>query len=130
MPVVVVNGAPIACTLGLSPSVLTVAPSTTAAGAPVQAIATVLDFVVGTNIASFGMCNSPANPAVQAATAAASGVFTPAPCVPVIPAPWTPASTAVAVDAVPALLNTATCTCQWAGVVSLTAPGQLSVSGR
>ena len=130
MPVVVVNGAAIACSFGMTPAALTVLPSTTAAGAPTQSMATILDFVVGTNIATFGMCTSIANPAVQAATSAASGVFTPAPCVPVIAKPWAPPSTAIAVDAVPALLNTSTCQCQWAGVVSITTPGQVAALGN
>ncbi|MDR2437860.1 MAG: DUF4280 domain-containing protein, partial [Planctomycetaceae bacterium] len=39
------------------------------------------------NLATFGMCSSPANPAVAAATAAALGVLTPMPCIPVTVAP-------------------------------------------
>ena len=40
------------------------------------------------NIMPFGMCNSKTNPTVIAATAAAQGVPTPMPCIPVTPAPW------------------------------------------
>ena len=54
--------------------------------------ANITDFAPITNIASFSMCTTQSNPAVAAATTAALGVPTPAPCVPVIPAPWTPGS--------------------------------------
>lgn len=39
------------------------------------------------NVAPFGMCKTQANPQVAAATAAAQGVLTPMPCLPVIGAP-------------------------------------------
>jgi Domain of unknown function (DUF4280) len=125
MPSVVVNGATIACSMGLTPSVLTVLPDGVAITSPATAAARVTDFAVGANISTFGMCTSPANPAVQAATAAASGTPTPAPCVPIISAPWTPPSTVARINAVPVLLSTAQCVCAWAGVVTVASPGEL-----
>ena len=87
-----VSGAMIMCTFGLAPSTLTVvAPRPTVEGRPV---ATIADVAPGANIAPFGMCQSLANPTVAAATAAALGVLTPMPCVPVVPAPWITAGTA------------------------------------
>ncbi|MFM8223251.1 MAG: DUF4280 domain-containing protein, partial [Planctomycetaceae bacterium] len=80
------------------------------------------------NIPTFGMCSSMANPTVAAATAAALGVLTPMPCIPVIPAPWFPGSPTVLIDALPALNNTCKCLCAWAGVISVIAPGQFSTS--
>jgi hypothetical protein len=78
------------------------------------------------NITTFGMCNSPANPAVIAATAAALGVFTPAPCVPATVAPWEPPAP-VLLDGIPAFDELATCECLWGGTIVVTDPGQLSV---
>jgi hypothetical protein len=49
--------------------------------------ANIMDHVPMLNILPFGVCSSPANPTVVAATAAALGVLTPMPC---IPAPWAP----------------------------------------
>ena len=70
------------CDMGTTASPLTVVPGPPhVATSPVPAVllATVSDFMPMTNIKTFGTCNSPANPAVAAATAAKSGVFTPAP---------------------------------------------------
>src|SRR5690348_426456 len=117
MPVLVANGAQIACSLGASPSVLTLIPGPphdAVTSPPPAPLATISDFVPLTNIASFGMCMSPANPAVQAATAAALGVFTPAPCVPATAAPWAPPA-GVLVSGVPTFDQTATCQCAWGG---------------
>lgn len=128
MTVPIVTGAALACSFGMSPSPLTVVPNPAAIGTPATNIATIRDFAVGVNISSFGMCTSPANPAVQAATTAASGVFTPAPCVPIISAPWAPPSIAVQINAVPAALSTSTCLCTWGGVIAVTSPGQVAAT--
>ena len=128
MTSLVVNGAVIACSMGTTPSALTVTPIPPAPKGTGMQVAVVSDAVPGTNIASFGMCMSMANPAVQAATTAAQGVFTPAPCVPATSPPWTPGSLAVKVAGVPALPQNAVCNCAWLGVVSVASPGQLPVS--
>ena len=90
------------------------------AGTPV---ATIEDYVPLTNIPSFGMCGSPANPAVAAATAAKAGAFTPAPCIPAVAAPWTPGSTRVKVGGVPALHQGCQATCAWGGLITISSPG-------
>jgi Domain of unknown function (DUF4280) len=127
MAILVANGAQLLCDLGSAPSLLTVTPGpphVAAVPAPPLLLATITDFVPATNIKTFGMCSSPANPAVQAATTAASGVFTPAPCVPATTDPWDPPAVPVAVSAVPAFDETATCLCQWGGTVAVADPGQ------
>jgi Domain of unknown function (DUF4280) len=80
------------------------------------------------NIMPFGMCTSVANPEVAAATAAALGVLTPMPCIPATVAPWAPGAPTVAYGKMPALDNTSKCMCMWAGVISITFPGQVQTS--
>ena len=129
MALLVANGAQLACTMGTVPSPLTVVPGpphdATVSPPPAQ-LATIDDFIPLTNIKSFGMCNSPANPAVQAATTAAAGVFTPAPCVPATAVPWTPPQK-VLLTGVPAFDQAATCQCTWQGIVKVVTPGQAGV---
>jgi Domain of unknown function (DUF4280) len=127
MPPLIVHGASLACSLGAVPSVLTVLPKPAAAQAPALFLATVADTIPLTNVATFGQRMSLKNPAVQAATTAASGVITPAPRVPAANAPWTPGSTAVSVRAQPAVAQTASCLCRRTGVVSVVASGQAVV---
>jgi hypothetical protein len=127
MPQETVSGAVTMCTFGLAPSTLNVLPlNQTMAGGPPAA--TIMDNIPFVNIMPFGMCISLANPAVAAATAAALGVLTPMPCTPVIPAPWVPGSPTVLIGNMPALNNTSTCMCAWAGVISIVFPGQVTVN--
>lgn len=128
MPLQVVNGAATACTFGMSPGVLVVTPekrvSCLGGGAPA---ANILDFVPLKNIMPFGMCITPTNPAVASATAAAQGVLTPMPCVPVVTSPWTPGHTGVLIGPALALDQVCTCVCAWGGVISITQAGQATV---
>ncbi len=64
---------------------------------------------------------------VAAATAAAMGVLTPMPCIPVTPAPWTPGIPAVLIGGQPALDNSSKLTCVYGGVISIQIPGQFTV---
>jgi hypothetical protein len=81
-----------------------------------------------TNIPSFGMCRSMGNPAVASATAAAFGVLTPQPCVPVIPAPWVPGNPQLLVGGEPALTSDSKCMCSYGGNITVTVPGQITVT--
>jgi len=128
MPLQVSSGAALACTFGLSPGVLTVLPPPARPVVATAPAANVTDFVPLTNIASFGMCTSPANPAVAAATAAAAGTPTPAPCVPATTSPWTPGSLSVLIANQPALHNACQCQCTWGGTISVTVAGQMPVT--
>jgi hypothetical protein len=91
--------------------------------------ASVMDNVPMMNIMPFGMCNSIANPMVASATAAALGVLTPMPCVPVTTAPWVPPSPTVMLSGPPTMLlpNSAKLMCAWAGVISVVNPGSTTV---
>ena len=122
MPKLVVNGAQLKCSEGSSSSALKVLQSAPA-DADTQPVATVLDHLPIVNVAPFGMCKAMANPQVAAATAAAQGTLTPVPCVPVIPAPWTPGASVVTVDEIPALTDGSTCSCAWTGTCEVSQPG-------
>jgi hypothetical protein len=122
----VIMGAQMQCSFGMAPSSLVVLPLHKDLTGN-QLAANIMDHVPVTNIPPFGMCQSIANPTVASATAAALGTLTPMPCVPVIPAPWTPGSPTVLIDQQPALNSTSKCMCNWAGVIQITNPGQTDV---
>jgi hypothetical protein len=82
-----------------------------------------------TNVPPFGACTTLSNPQVASATSAAQGVLTPQPCLPVITAPWSPGSSKVMVGGTPALTSDSMCTCSYGGQISITNPGQTTVSG-
>lgn len=125
MAVQTTTGAMLACSFGAAPSVLNVPPAAgvMAGGLPA---ATVMDHVPFMNVAPFGMCSCIANPAVASATAAALGVLTPMPCVPVTSAPWLPGSPTVLIGGKPALPHTSMLLCAWGGVIRITAPAQVT----
>jgi Domain of unknown function (DUF4280) len=128
MPNLVVQGASLSCTMGNAPSQLSVLPVNQVSGPSSMAAACVADSKPMVNIATFGMCMSPSNPQVAAATAAAMGTLTPQPCIPMTSAPWTPGSTSVTVGGQAALNDSSTCQCQWGGMVSITFAGQTVVT--
>lgn len=122
MPKLVVHGASIACSCGTSPSSLTVLPTEQSNGND-QPAATVMDFAPQVNVMPFGMCTTQANPQVASATAAAQGVLTPMPCVPLTTAPWSPGATVVTINGKAALTSDSTASCAWSGSISVKSPG-------
>ena len=117
----------VACSFGTTPGQLTVLPKNRVVTGNMPA-GTIMDNVPMTNVMPFGMCTTPSNPQVAAATSAAGGVLTPVPCVPVIPGPWTPGSPTVMIGNQPALNNTCQLNCAWGGLISVTNPGQQTVN--
>jgi Domain of unknown function (DUF4280) len=115
-------GAMMKCTFGVAPSSLIPTPKTVITNNMMAA--NIMDHVPIMNIPPFGMCNSPSNPMVAAATAAALGVLTPMPCIPATPAPWVPGAVTVLLCNMPALNNTSTLNCIWGGVITFASPGQ------
>ncbi len=107
----------IKCTFGAAPGTLMVL--------PMSKVMTVVPMV---NILPFGTCMSMANPMVAAATAAALGVLTPMPCIPVTVAPWAPGCATVMIANMPALNNSSKLMCNWGGVIGIEMPGQFTVS--
>lgn len=125
MGMLVCGGAMLQCSFGVAPSSLMVLPANrTMTSMP---IANIMDNKPMVNILPFGMCQSLANPTVAAATAAALGVLTPMPCIPVTAAPWAPGSPTVLVANIPALNNSSKCMCNWGGVIQITNPGQMAI---
>lgn len=122
MPNQVSAGAILTCSFGMAPSTLLVLPGNRVL-AENKPAANIMDRLPLINIQPFGMCNSPANPMVAAATAAAMGVLMPIPCVPATSAPWIPGAATVLIGAIPALDNTSTCLCMWGGVIRIAHAG-------
>ncbi len=127
MPQQVCNGATLMCSMGIAPSSLVVLPVNRVTTAS-QPDANIMDSKPMVNIMPFGMCISPANPTVAAATAAAFGVLTPMPCMPVTPSPWTPGAATVLLAGAPTLDNVSTLACTWGGMIQITVPGEVTVS--
>jgi hypothetical protein len=89
--------------------------------------ANIMDHIPMVNIMPFGMCMSPSNPTVAAATSAALGVLTPMPCIPATPAPWAPGAETDLIANFPALDNVSQLMCIWGGVITFTTPGEMTV---
>ena len=111
--------------MGAAPAPLVVLPigSITMIGPP----ATGSDYTPMLNVMTFGMCMSPSNPTVAAATAAALGVLTPMPCIPMTVTPWNPPLAAVTAGTGPAVSATCMLMCTWGGMISQVFPGQVPV---
>jgi hypothetical protein len=127
MGIQVASTAQLMCSFGTSPSELTVLPTNKVLCNNLPA-ANVLDTIPLTNIMTFGMCSSPANPSVAAATAAALGVLTPMPCVPATSAPWTPGVPNVLIADMAAVDDESTCMCDYGGEISVESAGQEQVT--
>jgi len=113
------------CSFGLAPSTLMVLPvHQTLASTPAGNIS---DSAPMVNVLPFGACTSLANPTVASATAAALGVLTPMPCIPVPTGTWIPGSTKVMLKALPTLHNTCKLMCAYGGVIQILNPGQFKV---
>jgi hypothetical protein len=126
MPFQVCMGAMMQCTFGVAPSTLAVLPVNRVMTNQVPD-ANIMDHIPMVNIMPFGMCSSLANPEVAAATTAALGVLTPMPCIPVTPAPWVAGAPTVLLGNMPALDNVSQLMCTWAGVITFTDAGEVTV---
>ena len=126
MATAVVSGASVQCTMGMAPGQLLVTSQATvlAGGMPAG---TGTDAAPVSNGTPCGLCTSLANPQVAAATAAALGVLTPMPCIPVPVGIWTCAGTPL-IGGKPALSTDATLTCSYGGSIRVVSPGQTIVT--
>ena len=126
MPMQVCMGANMMCTFGMAPSSLVVLPVNRVMTSEVPD-ANIMDHIPMVNIMPFGMCMSPSNPTVAAATAAALGVLTPMPCIPATTTPWTPGASNVLLGNMPTLDNVSELMCMWGGVITFVTPGEMTV---
>jgi len=124
MPYQVCTGALLRCSCGAAPATFQATPRPVLSSRRIAGV--IADHTPFLNVPPFGMCNSPANPQVIAATAAALGVPTPAPCQPVLPAPWVPGAPTVFIGGIPALDDSCRLPCAWAGVITVGYAGQAS----
>ena len=115
------------CSMGTAPAPVKVT-SQSKVLADGKPAATITDSQGGANIGPFGMCTSMANPAVSAATAAAMGVLTPQPCMPVAAGTWIATKPKVLIGGKPCLTGDCKMMCAYAGSVSVTFPGQVKVT--
>ena len=111
------------CTFGAAPLPLMVSSQQTVKCMNLN-VATIMD----NKFPTFGMCSCPSNPAVIAATAAKLGVFSPAPCVPAIIAPWAPGAPTVLVCGKPLLNNTSKLMCTYGGVIQVNSTPAMTVN--
>ena len=126
MAFLVTGNAVLSCTFGAAPSTLQVLPTNhVLVDMPA---ANIVDEIPLLNILPFGVCTSLANPTVAAATAAALGVLTPMPCLPVTVAPWVVGAPTVLIGNMPALSSDSKLMCCWAGVISISFAGQVKVT--
>jgi len=123
MPNHVCSGALLQCSFGAAPSSMVVLPVNRVMTSSMPA-ANIMDNVPMVNIMPFGVCMSPSNPTVAAATAAALGVLTPMPCIPATTAPWAPGAPTVLLANMPALDDASQLMCMWGGVIKVAFAGQ------
>jgi len=126
MAITVCGGAMLKCSFGLAPGSLTVLPINRVKTS--MPVANIMDNKPFVNVMPFAMCTSPANPTVAAATAAAMGVLTPMPCIPVTTAPWMPGSPTVLIAGMPALNSSSKLICTWGGMIDVISPGQFTIN--
>ncbi|MDO9168027.1 MAG: DUF4280 domain-containing protein [Methylobacter sp.] len=125
MAFLVTGNAVLSCSFGAAPSTMMVLPTNKVLVD--MPAANIVDEIPMLNILPFGMCSSMANPMVIAATAAALGVPTPMPCIPMTVAPWVAGAPTVLIGNMPALSSDSKLMCCWAGVISITFAGQVKV---
>jgi hypothetical protein len=126
MPLQVCMGAQMMCSFGMAPSNLVVLPINRVTTNMVPD-ANIMDHIPLINILPFGACTTVSNPMVAAATAAALGVLTPMPCIPVTPDPWVAGAETVLLGNQPSLDNISMLTCMWGGEITFVDAGEETV---
>jgi hypothetical protein len=89
-------------------------------------IGTMSDCIPFANITPFGICRSILNPTTAALTAAALGVLTPGPCIPIPAGVWIPVKPTVISPKGPIINNDAMLICAYGGLIKAIVPGQFT----
>ncbi len=118
-----VMGAVCQCVFGAAPLPLAVSSQQT-----VQAMNMPVATIMDNKFPPFGMCSCPNAPAVIAATAAKLGVFSPAPCAPLIPGPWVKGEPTILVCGKPLLTSTTKLMCAYGGMISIQTTPTLTIT--
>lgn len=125
MKPLMIQGTLLQCNFGNAPVPLMVLPDKKVNS--MLPVAVQSDHIPLLNILPFGMCSSPSNPLVIAATAAAMGVLTPMPCLPCTAEEWTGSCKKVKVKGGQALSMDAKLRCLFGGNIQAAAPLQPTV---
>jgi hypothetical protein len=128
-PQPVVAAAILECGMGTAPSVMVVLP-TAQVMVEARPVAVVADNIPFLNLLPFGMCQSPANPMVMAATAAALGVLTPMPCLPMPAGPWNSQVSKTTVGGKAMLGSGGTLSCAYGGSISIKLAGAMRTTAN
>ncbi|MDR3013668.1 MAG: DUF4280 domain-containing protein [Chitinispirillales bacterium] len=128
MPKYVCKGAKLKCSMGSKQSALGVTHLKNPVKSHKKNMACIMDHKPVDNIRPFGLCKTPINPAVAAATAAAGGKLQEMPCIPNTVTPWIKGKTNVLIKGKPALMDNCKLMCMWAGVIKVVNAGQKTVS--
>jgi hypothetical protein len=116
------SGGLLKCSFGVAPTALNVLPvNQVLSGTPA---ANIMDNKPFVNIPTFGMCTSPANPAVIACFGA------PAPCVPAVVTPWLPGAVTTLIGNIPAVNDKSKCLCAYGGAISVNFAGQVAAETK
>lgn len=119
------SGALLSCPMGFVPAVMNILPKTVLGG--FRPLASITDCIPYLNVSMFGPCKSLLNPVTAAQTAAAFGVLTPGPCMPVPVGVWLPMKPNVITLTGPVLMNNSMLICAFGGIIKVNIPGQFKV---
>ena len=119
-------GSPAMCTFGVAPGPLTFLPAMMILGTS-GPLGNIMDMAPFENISPFGVCITPSNPMTAALTAAALGVLTPAPCIPVPAGPWVPINPMIVCNLGPMLNIGSMLMCAWGGMIRPVMSPQVTV---
>lgn len=130
MPFIITSTSITSCSMGLAPCPLTVLPNGICVISLAFTIASIINGMPMINIKPYGLCKSPANPAVAAIIASSFGSVTQGPCIPLTVTPWMPLFPTILVAGSPILVSNSILICSWGGVIKFDIPQQMNASDQ